>query len=134
MYFEHLFCFFIEVYRPSERKDIRLIFNNFLRISKEDNKVTINVDLNNASEKESGLLSPELLAKINGIEDDANRYELPIAGENLGGVKTISKVETPDDYTPSPIIDGIVYHKEYGSDRGISILNGKFGHMNKIGG
>lgn len=122
-----------EVYRPSERKDIRLIFNNLLKISKEDNKVTINVDLNNASEKESGLLSPELLAKINGIEDDANRYELPIAGENLGGVKTISKVEKPDDYTPSPIIDGIVYHKEYGSDRGISILNGKFGHMNKIG-
>lgn len=56
--------------------------------------------------------------KLNGIEEDANNYELPVASNTLGGVKTTSTVNSSAGYTPCPIIGGVPYYKEVESSGG----------------
>lgn len=123
---------FPEIFDPAEDKEVRLVFDKYFNLVRDDDKIKVNVDIKEASEDSAGLLTPELLEKLKGIENNANNYNLPIAGKDLGGVKTTSTVEDASEYTPSPIINGIVYHKEYGADRGLSIVDGKFGHKNKL--
>lgn len=55
----------------------------------------------------------ELKAKLDGIEEEANKYELPTAGKDtLGGVKTTSEVvDVSTGYTAVPIVDGVPYYK-----------------------
>ena len=50
--------------------------------------------------------------KLKDIEENANNYELPVADERLGGVKTTSNVKkvTPD-MIPVPIVNGVLYYK-----------------------
>lgn len=50
--------------------------------------------------------------KLNGIDKGANKYELPIASDTLGGVKTTSTVTSNAGYTPCPIISGVPYYKD----------------------
>lgn len=51
--------------------------------------------------------------KLKGIEDNANNYTLPAAsGSTLGGVKTTSRVNSPDGLDACPIIDGVPYYKD----------------------
>lgn len=54
----------------------------------------------------------ELKQKLDGVEANANHYTLPTAGTELGGVKTISDIQSSDGYTASPIIGGVVYYKD----------------------
>lgn len=54
----------------------------------------------------------ELKEKLDGIEAEANKYELPTAAKDvLGGVKTSSAVDDISGYTPVPIVNGIPYYK-----------------------
>lgn len=48
------------------------------------------------SENANGLMSVDLLQKINGIEAQANKYTLPAASASLGGVKIASAVADTD--------------------------------------
>lgn len=59
-----------------------------------------------------GLMSTADKAKLDGIAEGANKYELPTAGSALGGVKTTSKVADAAGYTPVPIIGGVPYYKD----------------------
>lgn len=58
-----------------------------------------------------GLMSTADKAKLDGIAEGANKYELPVAGADLGGVKTTSKVADAAGYEAAPIIEGVVYYK-----------------------
>lgn len=60
----------------------------------------------------NGLMSKEDKAKLDTVEQNANNYTLPTADSSLGGVRTISSVESPTGYTPVPIIDGVPYYKD----------------------
>lgn len=51
-------------------------------------------------------------AKLAGIATGANKYTLPTAGANLGGVKTTSTVSSNSGYTACPIIEGVPYYKD----------------------
>ena len=72
------------------------------KVDKEDGKTLSSNDFTN-----------ELKAKLDGIEAEANKYELPTAGKDtLGGVKTTSEiVDVSTGYTAVPIIDGVPYYK-----------------------
>lgn len=50
--------------------------------------------------------------KLAGIATGANKYSLPTAGANLGGVKTTSTVTSNSGYTACPIIGGVPYYKD----------------------
>lgn len=66
----------------------------------------------NATQTIAGLESADDKKKLDGIEEGANKYELPTASEEtLGGVKTTSTVTATTGLTASPIIDGNVYYK-----------------------
>ena len=64
-----------------------------------------------ATTKSSGLMSAADKEKLNGIQEGANNYTLPVASTALGGVKTDSTVASTSGYTAVPIIDGIPYYK-----------------------
>lgn len=60
----------------------------------------------------TALFTTELKEKLDGIEAEANKYELPTAAKDvLGGVKTSSAVDDISGYTPVPIVNGIPYYK-----------------------
>lgn len=66
-----------------------------------------------ATTAKNGLMTSDMVAKLNGIADGANSYTLPVAGNNtLGGVKTTSTVTSNSGYTACPIISGIPYYKD----------------------
>lgn len=50
--------------------------------------------------------------KLAGIATGANKYTLPTAGSNLGGVKTTSTVSSNSGYIACPIIGGVPYYKD----------------------
>lgn len=58
------------------------------------------------------IFTQEEKTKLAGIEAGANKYVLPTAGAELGGVKTISTVSDAAGLTATPIIDGVPYYKE----------------------
>lgn len=59
------------------------------------------------------VLYSDVIDKLNGVEDNANNYVLPTASKTtLGGVKTTSDVTDLSNYEASPIINGVVYHKD----------------------
>lgn len=64
-----------------------------------------------ASTTVHGLMTAADKVKLDGIAEGANKYELPVAGANLGGVKTTSKVADAAGYEAAPIIEGVVYYK-----------------------
>ena len=50
--------------------------------------------------------------KLKDIEANANNYELPVADERLGGVKTTSNVtKVTPDMIPVPIVKGVPYYQ-----------------------
>lgn len=65
-----------------------------------------------ASDTAPGAMSAADKAKLDGVQAGANNYTLPVAGKALGGVKTTSDVASAAGYTPSPIVDGVVYYKD----------------------
>lgn len=65
-----------------------------------------------ASGTAPGAMSAADKAKLDGVQSGANNYTLPVAGKALGGVKTTSDVASAAGYTPSPIVDGVVYYKD----------------------
>lgn len=77
-----------------------------------------------ATTQKDGLMSAADKKKIDGIEDRANKYELPKAGKDLGGVRTTSNVVKADGLIPTPIIEGIPYYKDttYTPDKLINAL------------
>lgn len=81
------------------------------KVDKEDDKTLSSNDFTN-----------ELKAKLEGIEEEANKYELPTAGKDiLGGVKTTSDVtDVSSGYTAIPIVDGVPYYK---NEVGITVDN-----------
>lgn len=58
------------------------------------------------------IFTQEEKTKLAGIEAGANKYVLPTAGADLGGVKTTSTVSDATGLIPTPIIDGVPYYKE----------------------
>lgn len=58
------------------------------------------------------IFTQEEKTKLAGIEAGANKYVLPTAGAELGGVKTTSTVSDAAGLTATPIIDGVPYYKE----------------------
>ena len=58
------------------------------------------------------IFTQEEKTKLAGIEAGANKYVLPTAGADLGGVKTTSTVSDATGLTATPIIDGVPYYKE----------------------
>ena len=58
------------------------------------------------------IFTQEEKTKLAGIEAGANKYVLPAAGAELGGVKTTSTVSDAAGLTATPIIDGVPYYKE----------------------
>lgn len=58
------------------------------------------------------IFTQEEKSKLAGIEAGANKYVLPTAGAELGGVKTTSTVSDATGLTATPIIDGVPYYKE----------------------
>lgn len=65
-----------------------------------------------ASQSVAGAMSAADKTKLDGVAAGANKYVLPVAGKALGGVKTTSDVASASGYTPSPIVDGVVYYKD----------------------
>ena len=61
------------------------------------------------------------LKKIS-ISSSYEKYVLPIAGKELGGVKTTSLITDIGGYTPCPIVDGVPYylHTELPDDESLS--------------
>ena len=82
-------------------------------------KSEVNTLLDNKVDVEAGKglsandFTNELKAKLDGIAEEANKYELPTAGKDtLGGVKTTSEVvDVSTGYTAVPIVDGVPYYK-----------------------
>ena len=72
-----------------------------------------------ATQTEHGLLSISDKTKLDGIEQGANLYTLPVAGSELGGVKTTSSVVSNVGYLPIPIIDGVPYYKDTNTEYGV---------------
>lgn len=65
------------------------------------------------SDSENGHMSSTDKIKLDGIEENANNYSLPTASNSvLGGVTTISGVESADGLTPCPIIEGVPYYHD----------------------
>ena len=58
------------------------------------------------------IFTQEEKTKLAGIEAGANKYVLPTAGADLGGVKTTSTVSDATGLTATPIIEGVPYYKE----------------------
>lgn len=74
---------------------------------------TTNTTYNNATTSTAGLMSASDKAKLNDIEDGANKYTLPTASSStLGGVKTTSNVTSTSGLTACPIISGVPYYKD----------------------
>lgn len=69
-----------------------------------------------ASSKSAGLMSSTDKIKLDGLKN----YELPVAGKELGGVKTTSNVSDISNYSATPIVDGIPYFKETVIDSGLT--------------
>lgn len=69
-----------------------------------------------ASSESAGLMSPTDKIKLDGLKN----YELPMAGKELGGVKTTSNVSDISNYSATPIVDGIPYFKETVTDTSLS--------------
>lgn len=69
-----------------------------------------------ASSESAGLMSPTDKIKLDGLKN----YELPVAGKELGGVKTTSNVSNISNYSATPIVDGIPYFKETVIDSGLT--------------
>ena len=65
-----------------------------------------------ASQSAHGLMTAADKKKLDGIEEGANKYTLPTAGNTLGGVKTTSTVTDTTGYTAAPIIGGVPYYKD----------------------
>lgn len=72
----------------------------FTFISGDGDKWILNNKINVASTNNSGLMTAAQCSKLEGIDDDANYYELTAAtSTNLGGVKSITTGKTPNrDY------------------------------------
>lgn len=61
--------------------------------------------------KSDGFMTKDDKKKLDGIEENANHYELPKASNSeFGGVKTESTVTSTSGLTPVPIINGIPYY------------------------
>lgn len=58
----------------------------------------------------NGLFSVANKKKLDGIDEGANAYVLPVASTALGGVRTTSDVNSNVGLTPCPIIDGVPYY------------------------
>ena len=84
-------------------------------ITSIDDNVSLVVDTHltkTATDTEDGHMAASDKVKLDGIEDGANNYILPVANKsNLGGVRTTSEIETIDGLTACPIIDGVPYCK-----------------------
>ena len=66
-----------------------------------------------ASQYVSGLMSASDKAKLDTIDANSNKYELPTASNTtLGGVKTTSTVTSTNGYIATPIIKGVPYYKD----------------------
>lgn len=64
------------------------------------------------SDTERITIYSDVIDKLDGIDEYANNYILPVASTTLGGVKTTSTKTDLSDYEPSPIDEnGIVYSK-----------------------
>lgn len=64
-----------------------------------------------ASSTEDGHMTSADKVKLDGIEEGANKYVLPVASTNIiGGVKTTSNVTSTSGLTPCPIISGVPYY------------------------
>ena len=58
------------------------------------------------------ILYSDVINKLDGIDENANNYVLPIASTTLGGVKTTSTKTDLSEYEPSPInAEGVIYSK-----------------------
>lgn len=65
----------------------------------------------------NGLMTSTDKAKLDGIDEGANKYTLPTASSStLGGVKTTSSVSDSSGYTACPIISGVPYYKDTNTD------------------
>ena len=65
-----------------------------------------------ATDSQSGHMSADDKAKLDGVEQNANNYSLPVASKSsLGGVKTTSDISSAAGLTACPIIDGVPYCK-----------------------
>lgn len=61
------------------------------------------------SEQANGLMTVALLQKLNGIEANANNYQLPAAGTSIGGVKKATSVANIAD--PSSATSEVIAQK-----------------------
>lgn len=71
-----------------------------------------NTTYNAATTSANGLMTSDMVTKLNGIEAGANKYSLPTASSTLGGVKTTSTVTSTSGLTACPIISGVPYYKD----------------------
>lgn len=85
---------------------------NYLKLSVNNNDATIDADIPIATISHEGLMTSAQVNKLDSIEDSANFYVLPTAGNTLGGVRTTSTVTDLSGYTPTPIVGGIPYYKD----------------------
>jgi hypothetical protein len=66
-----------------------------------------------ASDTDDGHMTSADKVKLDGIEDNANNYSLPIASNLvLGGVTTTSDVESSDGLIACPIVNGVPYYHD----------------------
>ena len=64
--------------------------------------------------------------KLDGIAEGGSDYILPVASNTtLGGVKTTSNVSSSTGLTACPIIEGVPYYKDAGSNIDAATLSGK---------
>lgn len=87
--------------------------SNYYDKTEVDNLLDKKVDVVDGKTLTSNDFTDELKAKLDGIEENANKYELPTAAKDvLGGVKTTSEVvDVSTGYTAVPIVDGVPYYK-----------------------
>lgn len=87
--------------------------SNYYNKSEVDGLLDKKVDVVDGKTLTSNDFTDELKAKLDGIEEGANKYELPTATKDtLGGVKTTSEVvDVSVGYTAVPIVDGVPYYK-----------------------
>lgn len=87
--------------------------SDYYKKSEVDTLLDNKVDIEAGKGLSANDFTNELKAKLDGIEEEANKYELPTAGKDtLGGVKTTSEVvDVSTGYTAVPIVDGVPYYK-----------------------
>lgn len=129
-------------YDGGSEVDKSIELGKYIKFTQTESGAKIEGDIPNVSESTNGFMTAELFTKLSGVAEEANKYVLPEAGSNLGGVKSgiiISGTQDLNGYSPAPVKDGIVYYKDTNStytlkDFGVTVSATEINYLSGLKG